>query len=376
MAEQELDRNHAATPYKLEKARERGQVAKSADVVAAVVFSSAIVFLTWQGSKTWQDQFRLDHALLTQAARIDASPAALWSLVERMLRETLALSIPFFATLMLAAIVGNLLQTGAVFSITPLKPDWSRVNPVTGFKRLLSLRTLFQGVRALLKLALLGTVVWFSLKNLTPRFFALAAASAPSAVRHLLDAIGSLGLRMALTLAVIAVLDLAYTRREFAKQMRMSRRELKEEVRHREGDPRIRARLRELRREMLKRTLALRKTRGADVVITNPTHVSVALRYAHGEMESPQVIAKGTGSLASAMRGIAARHGIPVVQNPTLARALFREVAVDGAVPPNLYAPVARIVVWVLAMRRRRNAPRRGSDEQRAVPSEVAAWAS
>jgi len=353
MAEQELDRNQAATPYKLEKARERGQVARSHDLVLAVVFTAAMVFLSWHGWQSWQRLFRLDHALLAQAARVDGSPPVLWALTERMVREALLLAAPFLGTLLLAAVAGNLLQSGPVFSVEPLKPDWSRVSPVAGLKRLLSLRTLFHGLRTVLKLALLGAAVWLSLRSLAPRFVSLASASAPQAVRALLDAVGTLGLEMALMLGLIAALDLLYTRREFAKQMRMSHRELKEEVRHREGDPRIRSRLRELRRELLKRSRALQKTRGADVLVTNPTHFAVALRYVHGEMASPQVVAKGAGGLAAAMRRVAARHAVPVVQNPTLARALFREVEVDGSVPPDLYAAVARIVVWVMAMKRR-----------------------
>jgi flagellar biosynthetic protein FlhB len=170
-------------------------------------------------------------------------------------------------------------------------------------------------------------------------------------VRTLLDDLASLGLKIALILWLVAALDALYTRREFATQMRMSHRELRDEVKHREGDPRIRARLRELRRELLKRSLALRATRKADVLVTNPTHLAVALRYAHGEMESPRLLAKGAGRLAAGMRRVAARHAIPVVQNAPVARALFRDVAVDGAVPPELYGPVARILVWVFAMR-------------------------
>jgi flagellar biosynthetic protein FlhB len=169
-----------------------------------------------------------------------------------------------------------------------------------------------------------------------------------------------------------------YTRYEFAKQMKMSRRELKEEIKHREGDPRIRRRLRELRLELLKRSLALRKTRNADVLITNPTHVAVALQYVHGQMEAPQLIAKGSGFMAAAMRQIAARHDIPIVQNPTLARALFHDLPVDAGVPPELYAQVARIIVWVFAMRdaRRRGAaaPRRAPERQRTAGLGGAAW--
>lgn len=368
MADQELDRNQAATPYKLEKARERGQVPRSVDVVSAVVFTGAMVFLAWHGWHTWSALFRLDRAILTQAARIDGSGPVLWGLCERVLRETLLLSVPFLVTLLLAAVAGNVLQTGPVLSVEPLKADWSRVNPVTGLQRLFSLRTLFQGARALLKLALLGAAVWLSLRGLFPRFGAMASAPPLQAVRMLLDAVGTLGLQMALMLGLIAVLDLAYTRRAFAKEMRMSRRELKEEIRHREGDPRIRSRLRELRRELLKRSLSLKKTGEADVVVTNPTHLAVALRYVHGQMVSPQVVAKGAGELAAAMRRVAGKRAVPVVQNPTLARALFRQVPVDGAVPPGLYADVARIIVWVFAMRREQRP--RGAGEGRV------AWSS
>jgi flagellar biosynthetic protein FlhB len=378
MSGQELDRNHAATPYKLEKARERGQVAKSPDVVSVVVFTSAMVFLTWQGWPTWREQFRLDQALLARAGRVEATAVGLWSLVEHMVLASLTLAAPFFATLLIAAVLGNLLQSGPVLSVEPIKPDWTRINPVTGLKRIFSLRTLFQAARAVLKLVLLGIVVYLALKNLVPQFYKLAELAPAGIVRTLLDDLASVGLKIALMLGFIALLDLMYTRYEFAKQMKMSRRELKEEIKHREGDPRIRRRLRELRLELLKRSLALRKTRNADVLITNPTHVAVALQYVHGKMESPQLIAKGSGFMAAAMRKIAARHGIPVVQNPSLARTLFHDLPVDAGVPPSLYAQVARIIVWVFAMRdaRRRDAPgsRRAPEQRPTTALRGAAW--
>lgn len=351
MAEQDLDRNEAATAYKLQQARKRGKVSKSTDVVSAVVFTAAMLFLTWQGWAVWRAQFRIDRMLLAQAANPALSPVVLSELLGQLLQKTLLMAVPFLATLVLAAIVGNVMQTGAVLSLDPIKPDWSRINPVSGFKKMFTLRLLFNGLRACLKLALLTSVAYFALKSLLPQFFYLSELPALGMVRTLLDDFASLGLKMALMLAFVGLLDLLYSRREFAKQMRMSRREVKDEFKQREGDPRIRSRLRELRREMLKRSQALRNTRHADVIITNPTHVAVALRYAHGQMESPQLIAKGAGVLAAAMRKIAARHNIPVVQNPPLARQLFHDLQVTQSVPPELYAQVARIIVWVFAMR-------------------------
>lgn len=376
MAEQELDRNHAATPYKLEKARERGQVPKSPDVVSVVVFTSAMVFLTWQGWQTWREQFLLDRALLAQAALVEATPLALWSLVEHMVVASMTQAAPFFATLLIAAVLGNLLQSGPVLSLEPIKPDWTRINPVTGLKRIFSVRTLFNAARAVLKLVLLGIVVYLALKSLFPHLYKVAELAPAGALRTLLDDLASVGLKIALMLGFLALLDLMYTRYEFAKQMRMSRRELKDEIKHREGDPRIRRRLRELRLELLQRSLSLRKTRQADVLITNPTHVAVALKYVHGQMEAPQLIAKGSGFMAAAMRQIAARHQIPVVQNPVLARALFHDLPVDGSVPHELYAQVARIIVWVFAMRdaRRGGAPATRRAAERPVGLGGAAW--
>jgi flagellar biosynthetic protein FlhB len=354
MAEQDLDRNEAATPYKLQKARERGQTAKSTDVVAAVVFAVAVVYLTWRGFSTVSSQFRFDQAVLIQAGRMDASGAGLWPLIERALRAAIALCAPFFATVMLAAVIGNMMQTGPILSFDPVKIDFDRINPINGLKKLFSMRVLFDAARALVKLALLTLVAVLGLKALASQFYALASLSAVGYLDLLLDDLASIGLKMALVLGLIALLDLMYTRREFAKKMRMSQRELKDEAKHREGDPRIRARLRELRREMLKRSQALRQTRNADVVITNPTHIAVALKYEHGSMASPQLLAKGAGHMAAAMRELAARHRIPVVQNPALARRIYKELAVDHPVPPELYAQVARIIVWVFAMREQR----------------------
>lgn len=354
MADQDMDKSQPATPYKLQKAREQGQVAKSRDLVTAITFTAAMVFLTSQGWDTWRRLFQIDRLILAQVGNVDDTQPAMWHLIDEMVRAAIELGMPFLATLVISAIVGNLLQTGPLLALEPIKPTLERVNPIQGFKKIFSLRTLFDGARAILKLVLLGLVAYFSLKNLAPQFYHLASLPAPRFVQALLDDFASLGLKMAAMLFFIAILDFLYTRREFNKKMRMSRKELKDEHKNREGDPRIRGRLRKLRQEMLKRSRALSNTKNADVLITNPTHVAVALRYVHGEMESPQLVAKGAGALAAVMRKIAAKHSIPVVQNRALARALFQSLDVDRSVPPALYADVARIIVWVFAMRKTR----------------------
>jgi flagellar biosynthesis protein FlhB len=360
MAEQDLDRNEAATPFKLQKAREQGQTARSSDFVSAVVFASAMVFVAWQGWDIATAVLRLSRAAFIQTHAAMGSGVGLWLLAVQLIEQAGALLLPFLLLLMVAAVVGTLVQSNVLFSLDPIKADFNRINPFTGLKRVFSMRTLFDGARACVKLVVLVSAAWLALRNLMPQFYGVASLPPAAVLRTLIDDIADLGLKMGLVLGLIALLDLVYTRREFGKKMRMSRRELKDEFKNREGDPRIRARLRELRRELLKRSLALRNTHSADVVLTNPSHYAVALRYVHGEMDAPVLVAKGAGQVAAAMREIAYRQRIPVVRNPVLTRRLFRAMEIDDAVAPDFHAEVARIIVWVFAMRERQSpaAPR------------------
>ena len=350
MAEQQdLDRNEKATPYKLQQARQRGQVAKSADVVSATVFVVAVVSMYATGWERLRDLFRFDLRLLQQGLQGDQSAAGLWFLIEHVVHAGLALMAPLLVAILIAAIVGNVAQTGFNFTFQPLQPDLQRINPMTGFKRVFSMRTLFDALRSCVKLIVLSGVVYAALKALLPQFGKVAALSPVAQLYLLFDDVAALSVKIALALSLIAMVDLVYSKREFGKKMRMSRRELKDETKNREGDPRIRARMREIRREMLKRSQSLAKTSEADVVITNPTHVAVALKYKHGEMDAPLVLSKGKGALAAAVRRIAQQHQIPIVHSPVLARALYAEGDINRQIPINLFTDVARVMVWVMA---------------------------
>lgn len=361
-AEQDLDKTAEATPYKLEKAKEKGQVAKSSEVISLVVFTVAVIYGSWLGMDKLKEQFRFDLALLLQALAMPASQGGTWYLIEQMLYSTVLIVAPFLVVLMVAAVLANVVQTGVILSFEPLKADLQRINPMTGLKRVMSFRTLFDGFRAVVKLAALTAVAYTALRTLADeQFQGISSLSAQGMLKLMVDDIVSLCFKMILALLVIAALDLLYTRYEFAKKMRMSQRELKDEHKNREGDPRIKARLRELRQENLMRSKTLRNTQKADVLITNPTHVAIALKYEHGAMSSPQLLAKGKGKLAAAMRDTAFQHQIPIVHSPALARRLFAEMSVDQLVPSDLYAPVARIIVWIYAMRDAKSANAAGA---------------
>lgn len=355
-ADTELDRSEAATPHKLEKAREEGQTPRSAEVVGCAVFLAAMAYGAREGLAVCDALFRIARSALVEAARLQGEPAAWHALVARIEARCAESLLAFVLVLWASACAASVAQTGGIFTLQPLRPDFRRLHPGAGLKRLFSLRTLFDAARAAVKLLLLAAVAALAVRELLPRFAAVAALPPGAFLRDAVHALSGLGLRLAFALACVAALDLLFTRREFGRRMRMSRRELKDEVRHREGDPRIRARLAELRRELLKRSRALRNTRNAQLVLANPTHYAVALRYVHGEMEAPRVVAKGAGQLALAMREIAARHRIVVVENAPLARRLFREAPLDHFIPPDFHAEVARLFVWILAARERATA--------------------
>lgn len=352
MADQDLDQTEDATPHKLSEARKKGSVAKSQDFVSMAMLAAACVVLFAQGRAMLEQALRLQRQILVHplGGTWTADSVARWG--GEILTATLNLMAPMCLALIVVAVVANLFQTGPVFSIHPLSPDLTKLNPANGIKRLFSMRTLVDTAKSILKLVLLCGVMVMVLKGALPGLVGLPMADPHHYPLLMLDLSGSLLVKLAAVLLVLALLDLLYVRWEFGKRMRMSKREVKDEHKNREGDPRIRARIRDLRKEMLKRSQALGKVPSADVLVTNPTHLAVAISYKHGTSAAPQVVAKGAGEVAHAMRKVAGRHHIPIVQNRALARALYREVDYDGYVPEKLYPQVAKIMVWVYAMRR------------------------
>ncbi len=353
MAQQqtEQDRTEPATPTKLRDARRRGQVSKSLEVNSLFILSMGIAVFYLLGEGMVSSQLALSRALLSNAHRIALDPARTLSLFEHTLDWMLSIFWPAMAALVAVAVLMNMAQTGPVFSFFPLKPDMSRINPVNGFKRLFSVRLLFESLKTLIKLMLFAGVLYFAISALLPSMVGLLDRHPDSYPPYLADKANSIVLKLLAVLLFVALLDLLYTRWDYAKRMRMSRREIKDEVKRREGDPQVRAKIRELQREAAKRAGSLRRVPDADVLITNPTHLSIALIYERGVMAAPQVIAKGAGELACRMREVARLHRVPIVENKGLARRLFNSVGIDQPIGEELYPQVAKILVRIFARR-------------------------
>jgi flagellar biosynthetic protein FlhB len=348
-SEQDLDRNEKASPYKLDEARKRGQVAKSNDMLSlAVMLVAAIGFFALVPTALRSMASLIARGMATGPASLNnAGDAA--QLVSSGLFGALQVIAPLLFVVVVVVVAAQVLQTGPVFSTTPLKPDWSRLNPVTGLKKLFSIKLLFEAGKSVLKLLALASVAYMALHALVPGLARLQSATVKAFMLTLVDSAGGLATKLCAALAVFALIDVLYVRWDYMKNLRMSRREMADEQKHRDGDPRIKARLRELRHEFLRRTRAVKNVPQADVLITNPTHIAIALQYRHGESPAPRLVAKGAGGLARRMREIAYRANVPVVQSPVLARALFKEVEQETYVPERWYPQIAKILVWVQA---------------------------
>lgn len=347
MNEQEHDRTEQATPFRREEARKQGDVQRSSDLNTFAVVLALAAFLLGSGASLWERVATACRQLLASAATTDA--AALLPVVGRAL---LAAVIPFGLLVVALVTLMSLLQTGPVFTFRTLEPRFERLNPVSGLRRLFSPRLLFEVLKSIVKLAILGTVFYFFLLGSWPNLAVLGGQPPPQQLGSLASQGATLLMRIVAALLLIGLLDWTYTRWQYGRQLKMSRRDVKEEVKRREGDPQIRARIRELQRENLKQARSLGNIPDADVLITNPDHVGVALRYDRSEMTAPQVVAKGTGLWLERMKDLARQHSVPTRRQPPLARHLFRHGVLEMPIPADTYLEVARLYADLAAERR------------------------
>ena len=351
--EQDQNRNETATPFKQEEARKQGNVPKSLDVNSFVMLLGGAIALYAWGSSISNGEMRIFHAVLSNAHQASFEPAHIGAMLTNLLTRSLGQLTPVLVLVCALAILANFVQTGPIFSWVPLEPKLERLNPIAGFKRIFSLRLLVDTIKTVLKFLLLGGVLYFALLASLPAMMDSMNGSPKSLGGIILGEGTTILFKLLAALAVIMVLDLSYSRWDFAKRLRMSRRDITDEHKRREGDPRIKSRLRELQREVLKRASSSGRVRDADVLIVNPVHLAVAVKYDKSQLDAPVVIAKGAGILAARMRTLAHRHNVPIVHNKALARALFYRVKIDHVVPDQHYRTLAQILVWVFSMRGR-----------------------
>lgn len=337
------EKTEPATPRRRSEARRKGQAARSADLNAAVGLAAVVLLIF-----ALQEPFRrqLDGLLvwaLGEAGRITLSPGNLGALSREMTARLLLLLAPVFALALAAGLLVNFLQVGFIFSAEPLQPRLDNLNPVRGLNRLFSRRALVELLKSVLKVALVGVVAFQLVRGRVTDLLFVAQMGLPAGVAVVTDLVFRVAISVVLVFLPIAVADYVFQRRDFERQMRMSKQEVKEELKQTEGDPQVRSRLRQKQRQLAMHRM-MQSVPEATVVITNPTHLAVALQYREGRQDAPRVVAKGAGDIARRIVSVARENGVPVVENRPVAQFLFHHTEIGDFIPAELYQAVAEIL--------------------------------
>jgi len=346
----DTDKTEDPTAKRLDEALKRGDVVKSQEVNTwFVIAASALVLLGFSGSMSAMFETTL-RGLLADAYRIPMDGGGLVHLFRQLSLETLAAVAVPFLLLTLAAIGGNMVQHRLVWSGEAVKPKFSKISPMSGVERLFSKQALANFVKGLLKLAVVGAVLTALMWPERYRFESLIgtdlAALLPFAKTLSLELIGA----VVAILAIIAGADYMFQYFQWYERQKMSLREMKDEFRETEGDPKIKAKIRQLRQSRQRKRMMAAVPK-ATVVVTNPTHFAVALQYERG-MNAPVCVAKGADLIALKIREVARENNVPIVENPPLARTLHATVEIDQEVPPEQYKAVAEVIGYVMRLRR------------------------
>jgi flagellar biosynthetic protein FlhB len=349
------ERTEQPTVRRRQQARERGQVARSNDLTAAIVLAGGLLVLNLLGGRLVERLAALMRGGLAQAHRVSMDLDGARSVLAEMLGGAAAALLPALAAVALIALSGALLQVGAVFSTHPLLPAFYKISPIQGFKRLFSARSVSLLILSLLKVAVIGVIGYVTIAGSIERLLALVGASAWDIGVAAVDLTFTLGLRVCLALLILGIADYGFQRWQHERGLRMTRHELREEFKEMEGDPYARARRRRIQRQLALQRM-MHDVPKADVVITNPTELALALRYDAAAMKAPRVVAKGAGYLAQRIRQRALQEGIPIVERKPLAQALYRAVEVGDEIPPDLYKAVAEVLAYVYHLSHRRAA--------------------
>ncbi len=324
-------------------------MARSADLSSALILLAAVLALKFLGRPLMGGLFAASASVLEGLATVDGEPGNLLAQFGGSFTTVFLGFLPFVGIVLVVALGANLAQVGFLFTAKPLVPDFQRIDPISGFGRLFSARGLLRIVTGLLKVAAVALVVLWTLWGERVRLVELASLGFEQILGVAVELMMTLSLRAALALLVLAIMEYGVQRWQHERDLRMSKREIREELKRYEGDPRIRERRRVIQQQLALQRMMLGVPQ-ATVVLTNPTHLAVAIRY-EKSMEAPLLVAKGAEQLARRIRESALENGIPIVERKDLARALYRSVDVGQSIPPDLYQAVAEILAFVYRLK-------------------------
>ena len=354
MSEQSFqDKTEPATPKKKEDARKRGDVAKSRELSSIAILTAGTVFMFFNAKSMTMELGNNIRKSFAQIPLIMSSKDFSPSLISGVLTDFLILIAPILIVLLIVSILTNLLQTGIIFSVEPLTPKASKIDPIQGFGKVFSKRSLVELAKSISKILIIGWVAFSAFKKDMPHMIPLLYQENAQIFALLGELAFRLLVKCCCVILVLAILDFMYQKWEHEQNLKMTKQEIKDEFRQSEGDPMVKSRIRSIQREMARRRM-MEEVPKADVIITNPTHLSIALRYKPDEgVKAPVIVAKGANNIAFKIREIAAKHNIPLMENKPLAQNLYK-LELGAEIPPQFYQAVAEILAYVYGLKKRK----------------------
>ncbi|MFC5558075.1 flagellar biosynthesis protein FlhB [Ureibacillus thermophilus] len=347
------EKTEKATPKKRRDARKKGQVVKSQDLSAAILLLVLFLFLIFMAPIMFKGFFSFfiqyyEKYILFENVTADT----IMNLYVDSLMKMAVIILPVIAVAMVVGVFSNVLQFGFLFTTETLKLDLKKIDPIKGIKKIISVRAVVNLIKSLLKVAFIGTVtgiiIWMNLDNV----LSLAFHNPWNTLTIVAKLTAMMGIASAITLLIVAILDYIYEKFEYERNLRMSKQDIKDEYKNTEGDPLIKSKIKQRQREMAMRRM-MQEVPKADVVITNPTHYAVALRYDDESMDAPKVVAKGVDFVAQKIKLIAKENDVVLVENRPLARALYDQVEIGEEVPEEFFKAVAEILAYVYRIKRK-----------------------
>ncbi len=345
------EKSEKATPHKRGEARKKGQVAKSKELSSATILIAAMSVLYMLGSWiVWNlADFMGGIFMNINDLRMHDNAAACAFLIN-IFKTILIILLPFMSVIVIVGVISNLAQIGFLFSTESLKPKLSSLNPITGMKKFVSIKSLVELVKSLSKITIVGVIGYGVLKGELENIAGLIQMQVPEILAFAGMASLKICLYVCLALVLLAILDITYQRWQFEQDLKMTKQEVKDEHKQQEGDPKIKAKIKQKQREMAMRRM-MEKVPEADVVITNPVHLAIALEFNANEMIAPVVTAKGADAVAERIKEIARENNVPIVENKVLARTLYKLVEIGDFIPVDLYRAVAEVLAYVYKLK-------------------------
>lgn len=344
------EKTEKATPKKRQDTRKEGRVAKSSDVNTAIILLFVFLFLWFFGSYLRDDVFKIFEVSFNEYVQMDVTEQSISMMMTDLTFQAAKIMLPIFLASIIGALISNYMQVGVLFTTKPLIFKLERINPIQGAKRIFSARALVELLKSMLKITFVGLVTFTVLWLHKEEVFRLTSTTPATTLSVIGNLTVKMGIFTSILLIFLSIFDYVYQKYDFEKSIRMSKQEVKDEYKKIEGDPLIKSKMKERQRQMAMQRM-MQEVPKADVIITNPTHYAVALKYDENEMDAPQIVAKGVDYIALKIRQIAEANEVIVVENRHLARSLYNEADIGDTVPEQLFKAVAEVLAYVYRLK-------------------------